>query len=324
MARELFANVATRQTWAERISESWQTQVESIFETGHLLIRARGDLDETGERGDWSAMVREELPFGIRTAQCLIAIVEDDRLANHGSLLPASWRTLYELTKLTDDELAHLVAEGILNPEMERAEIRAAFKVERRAAKEAALAEKITALPGQKFGVIYADPEWEFETWGPGGMDRAAANHYPTSPLDVIAEREVASIAAPDCVLFLWATVPMLPQALHVMERWGFVYKSHWVWLKDEEGPGGTGYWSRNAHEILLIGTVGDVPAPLQGTQPRSVIFHPVAEHSAKPAAFAELIEQYYPNLPKIELNARGPGRPGWHVWGNEAGGEAA
>ena len=31
------------------------------------------------------------------------------------------------------------------------------------------------------------------------------------------------------------------------------------------------------------------------------------------------MIEQYYPTLPKLELNCRGPGRPGWKVWGNEA-----
>ena len=38
-------------------------------------------------------------------------------------------------------------------------------------------------------------------------MDRAADNHYPTSPHRVIARRPVASIADGDCVLFLWATV---------------------------------------------------------------------------------------------------------------------
>jgi N6-adenosine-specific RNA methylase IME4 len=31
------------------------------------------------------------------------------------------------------------------------------------------------------------------------------------------------------------------------------------------------------------------------------------------------MIEEYYPTLPKIELNRRGPPRPGWDAWGNEA-----
>jgi N6-adenosine-specific RNA methylase IME4 len=30
------------------------------------------------------------------------------------------------------------------------------------------------------------------------------------------------------------------------------------------------------------------------------------------------MIEAYFPNLPKIELNRRGSPRPGWEAWGNE------
>jgi N6-adenosine-specific RNA methylase IME4 len=41
-------------------------------------------------------------------------------------------------------------------------------------------------------------------------------------------------------------------------------------------------------------------------------------EHSAKPRAVLELVEAYFPSLPKIELNRRGPLRPGWAAWGNE------
>jgi hypothetical protein len=45
----------------------------------------------------------------------------------------------------------------------------------------------------------------------------------------------------------------------------------------------------------------------------------PRGEHSAKPEVFRQMIEQYYPNIPKIELNRRGPARPGWDAWGAEA-----
>ena len=135
-------------------------------------------------------------------------------------------------------------------------------------------------------------------------------------PLEAIEALDVGSIVAPDCVLFLWATVPMLPQALEVMRAWGFAYKSSFVWVKDRAG---TGYWSRNRHEILLIGARGDVPAPAMGTQWSSVIAAPVGRHSEKPTAVYELIESYSPNLPKIELHARGRLRLGWDVWGYEA-----
>jgi N6-adenosine-specific RNA methylase IME4 len=123
-------------------------------------------------------------------------------------------------------------------------------------------------------------------------MDRAADNHYPTSELEEIKALPVASITARDCVLFLWATVPMLPQALEVMTAWGFTYKSSFGWAKNHMG---TGYWNRNKHELLLIGTRGHVPAPAMGTQAASLIEAPVGRHSEKPAVFHEIIERYFP-----------------------------
>jgi N6-adenosine-specific RNA methylase IME4 len=190
-------------------------------------------------------------------------------------------------------------------------------KAERRAERERELAGKQLALPTRKFGVIVADPEWRFEPWSrETGLDRAADDHYPTSALEVIKSRDVPSIAAGDSVLFLWATVPMLPQALAVMERLGFRVPANYVWVKDRVG---TGYWNRNAHEHLLIGVRGKIPAPAMGTQWDSVIEAAVGEHSAKPEIFLRMVEEYYPSVPKIELNCRGKGRPGWAVWGNEA-----
>jgi N6-adenosine-specific RNA methylase IME4 len=60
-------------------------------------------------------------------------------------------------------------------------------------------------------------------------LDRAADNHYPTMTDDSIISLAVAAVAADDAVLYPWATVPMLPQALAVIEAWGFQYKSHIV-----------------------------------------------------------------------------------------------
>ena len=193
-------------------------------------------------------------------------------------------------------------------------------KSARRAEREIELARRIAALPDRKYGVILADPEWRFEPWSrETGMDRAADNHYPTSATEIIAERDVPSIAAADCVLFLWATAPMLPEALAVLQAWGFTYRSQFMWLKDRVG---TGYWTRNKHELLLIGTRGNVPAPAPGDQFPSVIEAPVNEHSAKPEVVLEMIEAMFPNLPKIELNRRGPPRPAWSSWGLEAEGD--
>jgi N6-adenosine-specific RNA methylase IME4 len=191
-----------------------------------------------------------------------------------------------------------------------------ASKAERRAQRELELAVKQVALPNKRYGVIVADPEWRFEPYSrETGMDRAADNHYPTSATQIIAQRDVPSIAADDCVLFLWATVPMLQDAMQVLKAWGFKYRSHAVWDKVHIG---TGYWFRNRHELLLVATKGDIPAPAMGDQFASVLTIARKEHSAKPEQFLELIEQYFPTLPKIELNRRGAARPGWDCWGNE------
>jgi N6-adenosine-specific RNA methylase IME4 len=169
------------------------------------------------------------------------------------------------------------------------------------------------ALGRNLYGVILADPPWRFEPYSrENGLNRAADNHYPTMTADAI--KALLIPASNGCVLFLWATVPMLPRALDVMSTWGFAYRSAMFWKKDREG---TGHWLRNTVEILLIGTKGDVPAPTPGQQPPQMIQTPRERHSEKPAIFAEHIERLLPNVPKLEMFAR-EARPGWDVWGNE------
>jgi N6-adenosine-specific RNA methylase IME4 len=199
-----------------------------------------------------------------------------------------------------------------------------AEKKEHRTEREAALGARLMALPDKRYGVIIADPEWQFKSWGENGMDRAPDNHYPTSPTEVIAARPVNQIAADDCILLLWATAPRLPDALVVMAAWGFDYVTHAVWAKDRTGQArGPGYWFTGEHELVLLGKRGNIPCPAQGTQARSLFHAQVGEHSEKPPTVHEIAESYFPSLPKIELNARAR-RAGWDAWGFEAPEETA
>jgi hypothetical protein len=121
----------------------------------------------------------------------------------------------------------------------EKVSAKAEAKKEARAARERDLGAKQRALPEGQFGVIVSDPEWHDKVWSEEtGMDRHAGNHYPTSANDVIASRPVATIAAKDCVLFLWTTNQHLRVALDVIEAWGFEYKSNYCWGKDRIGLG--------------------------------------------------------------------------------------
>jgi len=69
---------------------------------------------------------------------------------------------------------------------------------------------------------------------------------------------------------------------------------------------------------LLVVATRGEIPCPLPAKRPSSVIEAPRREHSRKPDEAYALIEQMYPELPKIELFAH-QARDGWARWGNEA-----
>jgi N6-adenosine-specific RNA methylase IME4 len=162
--------------------------------------------------------------------------------------------------------------------------------------------------------VIYADPPWQFRQ-GISSPIRDTENHYPTMTTEEICALPVANLTTPDAVVFLWTTTAHLPEALRVMTAWGFEYQTNMVWIKDWIGPG---YWVRGRHELLLIGTRGDMPHPSPSARPDSVIEAPRREDSQKPDEAYELIERMYPDLPKMELFAR-QARQGRDCWGNEA-----
>lgn len=110
-------------------------------------------------------------------------------------------------------------------------------------------------IPDGQFNVIYADPPWQYDFCCTDS--RKIENHYPTMSAEEIAK--IKFTTADDAVLFLWATAPKLREALYVMESWGFTYKTHAVWDKEIIGMG---YWFRSQHELLLIGTKGNMNPP--------------------------------------------------------------
>jgi Protein of unknown function (DUF3102) len=113
----------TRQHHVELIAAAWRRGVESIIQTGQRLIEAKEDPDLP--HGEFTAMIESELPFGPRTAERLMAIARNPVLSNptHVSVLPPSWGTLYELTKLDDELLLQKIEAGEITPEVGRATV---------------------------------------------------------------------------------------------------------------------------------------------------------------------------------------------------------
>lgn len=238
---------------------------------------------------------------------------QSSRWQKVGRLTEAEFDEYVETTKANGDEITSSGAIK-LSDQIHKADDRAAKLSSLAKATERATDE----LGLQQYNIILADPPWRFEPRSrKTGMDRAADNHYPTMTIDDIEALDVAQASHEDCALFLWATAPMIHHALGVMTAWGFEYKSQMIWIKDRVG---TGYWFRNLHEILLVGTRGKFPAPEPGQQTTSVLHFPVDAHSRKPSWPQEWIEDVWPDLPKLEMFAR-EARDGWDSWGNEADG---
>jgi N6-adenosine-specific RNA methylase IME4 len=171
----------------------------------------------------------------------------------------------------------------------------------------------------KKYGAILADPAWTFKVYSEKGKDRSAEKHYSTMTLRNIMDMPVADLAAPDCALFLWVTMPQLIEGINVMESWGFLYKTcAFSWMKtNSKSPGlftGMGYWTRSNAEICLLGTRGK-PKRLN-KDVKQAILEPRREHSRKPDCVYERIERLVGG-PFLELFSRTQ-RPGWDVWGNE------
>lgn len=177
--------------------------------------------------------------------------------------------------------------------------------------------ERPLPLPNKLYGVIYADPPWSYRN---KGTRAAAERHYHTMILEDIKALPVADIADDDCVLFLWATFPMLREALETIEAWGFEYKTlAFCWAKrNRSGNGwfwGMGNWTRSNPEICLLATRGH-PKRVSAAV-HSLVEAPVGKHSAKPNEVRERIVELVGDIPRIELFAREL-VPGWDAWGDE------
>lgn len=175
-------------------------------------------------------------------------------------------------------------------------------------------------LPAGPYDLIMADPPWQFKTRSHKGVTaKGAGGQYDLMTLDDIKNMPIANIASKDCLLWLWATNPMLPQAFEVMDAWGFAFKTagHWVKrTKHGKLAFGTGYLLRCAGEPFLIGTRGK---PKTTRVVRSVVEGAIREHSRKPdEAFVEA-ERLMPEANRLELFSRQK-RDGWDVWGNQVG----
>lgn len=185
---------------------------------------------------------------------------------------------------------------------------------------ESIMSVVMNELKGE-YDVVLADPPWSYADKCHAGR-RGAEYKYSTMSIDGLKSLPVPEVVNKDSVLFMWATWPLLDEALDVMGAWGFSYRTiGFIWIKmNKLKPTpfmGMGNWTRSNSEPCLLGVRG-TPKRVSAAV-HSVIMSPIREHSRKPDEVRHGIEKLMGPCRRIELFARSTS-PGWDAWGNEVG----
>ena len=192
------------------------------------------------------------------------------------------------------------------------------------------LSELFPPLPNEKYQVIYADPPWDYggkmqydkstiksenEGFERDIFISSASFKYPTVKLKDLMKLNVDSIAADDCILFMWTTGPQFANAIKLGEAWGFEYKTvAFVWDKMVHNPG---RYTLSQTEFVLAFKKGKFPSPRGARNVRQMVQIKRGAHSVKPTEVIEGITKMFPQQKKIELFAR-KNYENWDNWGLE------
>lgn len=112
--------------YVAEISRLWSRAQGAFLDIGRLLIRAKESLPH----GEYTAAVEAQLPFSARTAYQLReaarwALEMDRQQAIPIKRLPGSYSTIYLLSTLDPPLLQEAERDGLIRPELRRAELAA-------------------------------------------------------------------------------------------------------------------------------------------------------------------------------------------------------
>jgi N6-adenosine-specific RNA methylase IME4 len=190
-------------------------------------------------------------------------------------------------------------------------------KAEKKTEREQQIADQRKAIesgaidmPQGVFEVVAMDPPWNYgREYDPDGS--RVANPYPE-----MAQAELLALEPPfakDCALFLWTTHAFIWDAKQLMDKWGFTNKATLVWDKQKIGMGA---WLRMQCEFCLVGVKGK--PTWENTKWRDIINEARREHSRKPEAFYEMVEEITLGR-RLDYFSREQ-RKGWTTYGNDTG----
>lgn len=198
------------------------------------------------------------------------------------------------------------------------------------------ISQALQAEDDADYSIIYADPPWSYNRSIGNGVLRkkSGEHHYKSMSISELRQigPDIKRISRKNSALLLWATLPNLPEAIQVMEAWGFKYKTCWcTWVKSNKAGDkpffGVGYYTRSNAELCLLGVRGKIASYkklVEGEERdgnpnamSSICIEPPRQHSRKPSVVRDNIVTFFGDVPRLELFAREQ-TPGWCVLGNQ------
>jgi len=197
------------------------------------------------------------------------------------------------------------------------------------------------------YSIILSDPPWPYKDKACAGK-RGASFKYPCMSMDELTGMRgyIDEIVEPDSVLFMWSTAPMIGESIHLMNAWGYTFKTFaFVWIKTNKNGinhcldtgqpvmlatyitaqgdmftygdfMGMGHYTRSNAEFVILGIRGK-GLKRGDLSVHQVVISPIREHSRKPDEVKERIKLLYGEQKRIELFSREP-FSGFDQHGNE------
>jgi hypothetical protein len=119
------ADASPARSYAARIVTSWRHAADGMMEVARLCSEASERLTVSEKK-----QLIKRLPFKEATFSKFVQIGKDARLQRlHARrLLPPHYTIAYPLTRLTDEQLETAAKQGVINPDMKRAELQSWLK----------------------------------------------------------------------------------------------------------------------------------------------------------------------------------------------------
>ncbi len=173
-------------------------------------------------------------------------------------------------------------------------------------------------IPRLRYDFLMIDPPWRFSNYSAKGEKKNPVSQYDCMTIDAIRALPIGHIAASNCIMWCWATNPMMPAILETISAWGFRFSTMGTWMKTTttgKMRWGPGYWLRSTNEPYIIATLGKPEIKCRAIP--SGFSAQAREHSRKPELAYHYAERMAPDAWRIDLFSRQE-RDGWDNFGDQ------